>query len=69
MPIIRSFSEGDLDIDSEEQLLELAQSGVSLMSIIDIGRFVSSPGVWLGLVVCGLFCTAAIYVRRYRDES
>jgi len=36
---------------------------------VDVGRFVGSPSVWLGLVVCVLFCTAAIYVRRYRDES
>ncbi len=70
VPIIRSFSEGDLEItDYEEQVMELAQSGVSLMSVIDVGRFLSSPAVWLGLVVCALFCTAAIYVRRYRDES
>ena len=69
VPIVKDFSEGALDIDTEEQLMELAQSGVSLLSVIDVGRFVTSPGVWLGLVVCGLFCTAAIYVRRYRDES
>ena len=31
--------------------------------------FLLSPSVWAGIVVCGLFVTAAIYVRRYRDES
>ena len=53
----------------DEDLHSLAESGISLLSILDIGRFVSSPGLWLGLIVCGLFTTAAIYVRRYRDES
>ena len=36
---------------------------------IDIGKFLTSPAMWAGVVVCGLFVTAAIYVRRYRDES
>lgn len=69
VPIVKSFSEDSLDFESEAQLMELAQSGVSLLSIIDVGRFLSSPGVWLGVVVCGVFSAAAIYVRRYRGES
>lgn len=69
VPVIREFTTDNFRIENEDQLMELAQSGVSLLSLIDIGRFVTSPSVWLGLIVCGLFCTAAIYVRRYRDES
>jgi hypothetical protein len=42
---------------------------VSLLGFIDIGKFLTSPAMWAGLVVCGLFATATIYVRRYRDES
>jgi ABC-2 type transport system permease protein len=42
---------------------------VSLLAYIDVGKFVASPQMWAGLIVCGLFVTAAIYVRRYRDES
>jgi ABC-2 type transport system permease protein len=42
---------------------------VSLLAYIDIGHFLASPQMWAGAVVCGLFITAAIYVRRYRDES
>jgi ABC-2 type transport system permease protein len=42
---------------------------VSLISYIDIGRFLTSPAMWAGVIVCALFMTAAIYVRRYRDES
>lgn len=69
VPVIREFTTDNFRIENEDQLMELAQSGVSLLSLLDIGRFVASPSVWLGLIVCGLFCTAAIYVRRYRDES
>ena len=42
---------------------------VTLIGYIDLGTFLSSPQMWAGVVVCGLFMTAAIYVRRYRDES
>jgi len=39
------------------------------MSMVDVGKFLTSAEVWLGLAVCGLFLTAAIYVRRYRDDT
>ena len=42
---------------------------ISLLGILDVGKFLASPQMWAGVVVCGLFMTAAIYVRRYRDES
>lgn len=42
---------------------------ISLVAMLDIGKFLTSPGLWLGLVVCALFSTAAIYVRRFRDDS
>ena len=42
---------------------------VSLLGHIDLGKFFSSVDTWLGIIVCGLLTTAAIYVRRYRDES
>ena len=42
---------------------------ISLLSLLDIPKFLASPDVWAGVVVCGLFIIAAIYVRRYRDES
>jgi ABC-2 type transport system permease protein len=42
---------------------------VSLLSHLDVGKFVTSVDTWIGIVVCGLLTTAAIYVRRYRDES
>ena len=45
------------------------QAELSLLEHLDIGRFLSHHETWIGIVVCGLFTTAAIYVRRYRDES
>ena len=42
---------------------------LSLLSLIDVGGFLADPQLWLGIVVCGLFTAAAVYVRRYRDES
>ena len=49
--------------------LQLTEDSVSLLGSIDIVGFLTSPSLWAGLIVCGLFTTAAIYVRRYRDES
>jgi ABC-2 type transport system permease protein len=67
MPI---YSGGGLDaMYSQESLRVAAENGISLVAMLDIGRFATSPGLWLGLVVCGLLTTAAIYVRRFRDES
>lgn len=53
----------------DEDNFQIAADTASLLAKIDLGRFLSSPSMWLGLVVCGLFTTAAIYIRRYRDES
>lgn len=62
---------GDINPEKlfDEERMALSAENVSLLSMIDIGRFLLSPSLWTGLVVCGLFTTAAIYVRRYRDES
>ena len=53
----------------DEDNFQIAADTASLLAKIDLARFLSSPSMWLGLVVCGLFTTAAIYIRRYRDES
>ncbi len=47
----------------------VGDAALSLLSLLDLGQFFGSLGLWSGLVVCGLFTTAAIYVRRYRDDS
>lgn len=69
IPILKelpSIEDGEVDPDD---LLGLAESGVDVLEYIDIGRFVTSGSVWIGIIVCTLFCAAAVYVRRYRDES
>jgi hypothetical protein len=58
----------DMYFDADRFSASTAQ-GFNLFSMLEIGRYLSSPGLWVGLVVCGLLVTAAIYVRRYRDES
>lgn len=58
----RLFEDGD-------DLAMFADAELSLLGLMDIGGFLTHPGLWLGLVVCGLLTAAAIYVRRYRDDS
>ncbi len=66
MPLFRRM---DLEKFFDEDRMHLSEETVSLLAHIDVLRFIASPSVWIGLIVCGLFTTAAIYVRRYRDES
>lgn len=63
------FREMDLETFFDEESHHLSEQTVSLVAHLDIGQFVTSASVWAGLLVCGLLTTAAIYVRRYRDES
>lgn len=58
----RLFEEG-------EEFAMRADAELSLLGLMDVGGFLTSPGLWLGLVVCGLLTAAAVYVRRYRDDS
>jgi ABC-2 type transport system permease protein len=67
--MIPLFREMDIEHFFDEERMTVNEEVVSLLAHIDVGRFLLSPSVWAGLVVCGLFVTAAIYVRRYRDES
>ena len=62
---------GNLDMDGffDEERLLIGDKAVTLLDQMNVAQFVSSPSVWAGLLVCGLLTTAAIYVRRYRDES
>lgn len=42
---------------------------ISLLDTMNLSGFLTSGSLWMGVIVCGLFTTAAIYVRRYRDDS
>lgn len=53
----------------EDSLHDTFAEGVNVTSVLDLGKFFSSIEVWAGLIVCGLFATAAIYMRRYKDDS
>lgn len=61
----------DMDMESffDEEKILLSDEAVSLIAKLDVVQFLTSPSMWAGLLVCGLLTTAAIYVRRYRDES
>ena len=63
--------QADIDVEEffDKDSLHLSEEMVSLLAHIDLGRFFASVDTWIGIVVCGLLTTAAIYVRRYRDES
>ena len=69
MPLFRGLDNLELLFQEGEHFKMVGDASVSLLALLDLGRFFSSPGLWLGLVVCGIFTTAAIYVRRYRDDS
>jgi ABC-2 type transport system permease protein len=39
----------------------------SLLSLLDPMRFLSQPGLWIGLVIAAVFIAASIWMRRYRE--
>jgi ABC-2 type transport system permease protein len=65
-PLLRGV---DFERLFDEDKLKVNEEAIRLLAQLDIGDFIVSPSLWSGFVVCGLFTTAAIYVRRYRDES
>jgi len=69
MPLFHGLDNLDLLFQEGEDFSMVGDASLSLLSLLDLGRFFGSPGLWSGIVVCGLFTTAAIYVRRYRDDS
>jgi len=66
MPLFKGM---DLEEFFDEDHMMVNEELISLLAHLDIVQFLSSPSLWAGIIVCGLFTTAAIYVRRYRDES
>jgi ABC-2 type transport system permease protein len=66
MPLFRGM---DLKGFFDEDKLRVNEEVVSLLAQLDVVKFLTSVSMWTGVIVCGIFVTAAIYVRRYRDES
>jgi ABC-2 type transport system permease protein len=65
-PLFHSMS---LERFFEEEQWREGMENISLLQHIDLVGFVTDPGFWSGLLVCAILTTAAIYVRRYRDDS
>lgn len=63
------FSGVDIETMFEQDRAHLTEEMISLLSAIDFSKFVTSIDTWIGIIVCGLLTTAAIYVRRYRDDT
>ncbi|MGB5255832.1 MAG: ABC-2 transporter permease [Woeseiaceae bacterium] len=66
IPLFRTL---DLESFFEEEHWRTGLDNISLLGHLDVVQFLTSPSMWGGVIVCGLLVTAAIYVRRYRDES
>jgi ABC-2 type transport system permease protein len=69
MPLIAGMDNMELLFQEGQGFDNFENARLSLLSLMDLGGFIVNPHLWIGLVVCGLFSAAAIYVRRYRDES
>jgi hypothetical protein len=69
MPLFEGLDNLELLFQEGENFESFANASVSLFSLMDLSGFLTSGALWLGIIVCGLFTTAAIYVRRYRDDS
>ncbi len=68
-PMIPLFKSIDLETFIDEQHARVNEEMINLLGHIDLGKFFTSIDTWFGLIICGLLTTAAIYVRRFRDES
>lgn len=69
MPLFAGVDRLRVLFEDEPEFEDLAGADLSLFNLLDVGGFLADPQLWLGIVVCGIFTAAAIYVRRYRDES
>lgn len=60
----------EIEAEMEEGQVAAEVSKLANVDLIgNLREFFSSPDLWLGVVVAGLFLAAAIWVRRYRDET
>ncbi len=69
LPLFTGKDLSDLKLDNMDEVRTVAESGISLLSLLDLSGYFANPGLWAGMAVCGLLVTAAIYLRRYRDDS
>lgn len=69
MPLFGGFDSAGILIVEDGPPTFDADAKASLLALIDLPAYLSDPALWTGIVVGGLFTAAAIYVRRYRDDS
>lgn len=69
LPLFRGLSTGEIFTYQGDDWSVGDGVPSGLLSLLDLSRFFGSPSLWIGLLVCALLTTAAIYVRRYRDDS
>jgi ABC-2 type transport system permease protein len=62
-----AFVESAHAMDNDEFRFEPGSLPESLFSLLDPLRFLSQPGLWIGLVVAAVFIAASIWMRRYRE--
>jgi ABC-2 type transport system permease protein len=62
-----AFVESAQSIDGEKFRFEPESFPDSLLSLADPIRFVSQPGLWIGLGIAVAFIAASIWMRRYRE--
>jgi len=66
LPIFRTVN---IEKFFEAEEWRVGEGATNLLTHLDIVRFLTSPEMWAGVLVCALLSTGAIYVRRFRDES
>jgi ABC-2 type transport system permease protein len=59
----------DININGPEDLAQLDPAAFELGNLIDPVGLLSSPSLWTGMLIGAVFIAAAIYIRRYRDDS
>ncbi len=69
MPLFIDLGTMERLFDEGDNFASLGDAQLSLLGLMDFSGFLGNPGLWLGVIVCSLFTAAAIYVRRYRDDS
>ncbi|HZW59287.1 MAG TPA: ABC-2 transporter permease [Woeseiaceae bacterium] len=69
MPLFRGVDAAEYLFHDGDQLKLGESSATTLLPLVDLGKFFSSPALWAGFAICALLTAGAIYMRRYRDES
>jgi len=60
-PVVWRYQDSHANVN-----LELSHG---LLELLDPGKLLASPGLWGGIAVACVFFAAAVWMRRYRDDS